>query len=248
MTRKLSKDVTLPVLSLWIALSLAAPSAGAQQDSARLAGTVHSSLNGRPLAGVMIAVAGTQTFDVTDSAGAFALSGLPAGKQTVRILYRDEVFHERGITLKAGKRLRLEILLDVDAVALAPVVVEARSIRATHSLAGFYERKKRGFGRFYTFEDLERRGYLPLRTLLVESGVQVRCGGLSCFPVSGSVWRRCVLPLYLDGLPFPVEDMDFIHADELAGLEVYKHGLDVPVELQVPFGSGCGAVMMWSRY
>ena len=120
----------------------------AQADSARLAGSVRSSINGLPIAGVMIAVRGTQVFDVSDSAGAFALAGLPSGRQMIRILYRDSVWHEQNIDLKPAKTLRLSVLLDLDAVALAPIVVEARSIRAERSLAGFYDRKKRGFGSF----------------------------------------------------------------------------------------------------
>src|SRR5437763_8633805 len=50
----------------------------------------------------------------------------------------------------------LSVLLDVDAVELSPIVVEARSWRADRSLAGFYDRKKWRFGRFYTLADLER--------------------------------------------------------------------------------------------
>jgi hypothetical protein len=219
-----------------------------QQDSAGLAGTVRSALNGRPIAGVMVAVGGTQMFDVTDSTGTFALVGLPSGKQTLRILYRDEVFSEQPIKLKRGKTARLAVLLDVEAVELAPVVVEAKSIRASRSLAGFYDRKKWGFGRYYTFEDLARRGSLALRALLTESGVRVRCGRGYCLPLGGITGRQCVIPLYLDGLPFPVENMDLIRVNELAAVEIYRHGLDVPWEFRSAFDGGCGAVAMWSRY
>src|SRR5205823_11918480 len=68
--------------------------AHAQTDSARLAGSVRSSINGLPVAGVMIAVRGTQIFDVTNAAGSFALAGLPSGRQMIRILYRDRVSYE----------------------------------------------------------------------------------------------------------------------------------------------------------
>src|SRR5438034_10300765 len=134
----------------------------------------------------MIAVRGTQLFDVSDSAGAFALTGLPSGHQIVRILYRDSVSYEQKIDLKRGKTLTLSVLLDMDAVELAPIVVEARSLRAERSLAGFYDRKKWGFGRFYTFRDLQRRRRWTLRSLLGGAGVQIRCGRGYCLPVS---WR-----------------------------------------------------------
>ena len=52
------------LLPLWIALILAVPSTtNAQSDSAVVTGTARSSVNGQPLAGVMIAVGGTKAFD-----------------------------------------------------------------------------------------------------------------------------------------------------------------------------------------
>src|SRR5256885_8867677 len=129
--------------------------AHAQVDSARLAGSVRSSVNGLPVAGVMIAVRGTQIFDVTNAAGSFALAGWPAGRQRIRILYQDSVSYEHEIRLTAGKTLTLSVLLDVDAIELAPIVVEAQTLRAERSLAGFYDRRKWRFGRFYTRQDLE---------------------------------------------------------------------------------------------
>jgi hypothetical protein len=245
MTTTLSRRSPLP---LWIALVLTVPSTlHARQDSARLAGTVRSSLHGRPISDVLIAVGGTRVFDVTDSTGAFVLSGLPVGKQTVRILYRDEVFHEQPIKLRQGRTLQLDVLLDVEAVELAPVVVEARGVRALHTLAGFYERKKLGFGRFYTFEDLERRGPLRVTALLAESGVQLRCRIGYCLPVSG-IARPCPMSLYLDGFPLWAEQLDMIRLDELAGVEVYKRGVNVPFEFWRGLDGGCGAIVMWSRY
>jgi hypothetical protein len=196
----------------------------------------------------MVAVAGKQLFDVSDSTGAFALSGLPTGKQTVRILYRDDVFFERPFTLRAGRTLRLEVLLDVDAVELAPVVVEARSVRAERSLVGFYERRKYAFGRFYTAEELEQRGSQLLRSLLAETGVQVLCRRGRCLPVISNAGQPCVLSLYVDGFPFPLERLEFARVDDVAGVEVYKRALEVPVEFQRPARTGaCGAVLMWSR-
>ncbi|OLC04125.1 MAG: hypothetical protein AUH78_27270 [Gemmatimonadetes bacterium 13_1_40CM_4_69_8] len=217
------------------------------QDSARLAGTVRSSINGLPIADVMIAVRGTQLFDVSDSAGAFALTGLPSGHQIVRILYRDSVSYEQRIDLKRGKTLTLAVLLDMDAVELAPIVVEARSSRAERSLAGFYDRKQRGFGRFYTFRDLERRRSWTLRSLLGEAGVQIRCGRGYCLPISWSGTRYCVMSLFLNGMRLSPDDMDVIQVDDLAGVELYKRGFDVPMEFRYGFGDNCGAVLMWRR-
>jgi len=195
----------------------------------------------------MVVVRGTRVFDVSDSAGSFALGGLPAGRQTVRILYGDSLSYEHAITLKREKTLTLSVLLDVAAVELTPIVVEARGIRAQRSLAGFYDRKKWRFGRFYTLAELERRRALLVRTLLNESGVPVRCGLGYCLPLGRSGVHTCVLSLVFDGMRLPPEEVDFIRVEDLAGVEVYKDAFDVPWEFRLGLGD-CGAVLMWSRH
>jgi len=70
---------------------LVTPARAQRDTTARLAGTVRSSINGLPIAGVMVAVKGSRVFDVSDSTGSFALGGLPDGRQVVRIRYGDSL-------------------------------------------------------------------------------------------------------------------------------------------------------------
>jgi len=221
----------------------------AQRDTtARIDGTVRSSTNGLPIPGVMIAVRGLGALSVSDSAGVFALAGLPAGRRTVRVTYGDTLSYDQALSLSGGQTLTLSVLLDLEGEALSPIVVEARSLLAERTLAGFYERKKWGFGRFYSLADLDRRRALSLRTLLIESGVQVSCRLGRCLPLGGGVARGCVMALFLDGVRLSSDDLETLWLDELAGVEVYKHAFEVPIEFQTPFGGDCGAILMWSRY
>lgn len=245
-----------PPALLGLALLLMAPSlSAAQQDSARrslpadparLVGSVKSALNGQPLKGVMIVVAGTHRFDVSDSTGAFAVSGLPWGEQTVRILYGDSLSYEKRVRLQRGKTLALSVVLDAQAQELTPVVVEARSLLADLSLAGFYERQRAGWGRFYTYDQLERRASRSLHTLLMEAGVTVWCANFACYPINFGGAHGCALSLYLDGMRLQPGDLDLFRTDELAGVEVYRHDIDVPFLFRRGFDD-CGAVVMWSR-
>src|SRR5437773_6011863 len=73
-----------------------------RDTTARLAGTAASAFNGRPLSGVMIAVPVVRQFAVTDSAGAFELAGLPAGRQEVRIAYQGRETAEYVFALGRG--------------------------------------------------------------------------------------------------------------------------------------------------
>src|SRR5206468_8378632 len=96
------------VLTSLLFLSMLLTPAHAQRDTtARLTGTVRSSINGLPVSGVMIAVKGSRVFNVSDSTGSFTLVGLPGGRQTVRILYGDSLAYEKEMDLKQGKTLTL---------------------------------------------------------------------------------------------------------------------------------------------
>src|SRR3989442_1566833 len=99
--------VALTCLLVLCAGVLAAPAHAQRDTTARLAGTVRSSINGLPISRVMVAVRGSRVFDVSDSTGSFTLVGLPAGRQTVRILYGDSLSYEQEINLKRAKTVTL---------------------------------------------------------------------------------------------------------------------------------------------
>lgn len=247
MITKLSPSAVLhsPSTLALAASILAAPVARGQQDSARLAGTVFSSSNGRPLAGVTVALRGTEVFDVSDTAGSFTLAGLPSGHQVVRIRYGDTVSYDHQITLRPAQTLTLSVLVAVDAVELSPIVVEARSTRAERSLAGFYDRRRGGYGRYYTLEQIEHSP--GLKALLLGAGVRVRCGQGHCLPLGSNNGRMCTMALIFNGLRLAGDDLDLIHLDELAGVEVYVRPVDIPHEFRAGLTEGCGAILLWSR-
>jgi hypothetical protein len=241
---------------LALGLLLVAPLvSGAQQDSARrsppadsarLVGGVRSARNGLPLQGVMIFVRGTHRFDVTDSAGAFAVSDVPSGDQTVRIQYGDTLSYEKAFHLTRGKTLVLAVLLDAGALDLTPVVVEAQGLLADLSLAGFYERRRTAQGRFYTYDQLEQTVPRSLRVLLVQAGITLQCARHRCVPTAVSSSRACVVSLYVDAVPIQAEEVESFHPDELSGVEVYRRAPDIPLDFRRRYDD-CGAILMWRR-
>lgn len=240
----MSRMAWILLLALWLG-----PRPGLGQaprdTAARIVGTVRSSIDGLPVAGAMVAVRGAQAFGVSDSAGRFTIERLAPGRRTVRIVYGDSLSYEHEITLTRGTTLMLAVLLDVSAVALSPVLVEARSVGATRTLAGFYERKQWGLGRYYTVADLDRRGAQSLRTLLDEAGVVLRCRAGPCALVSFA--GQCAMSVFLDGMRVVPEFVEGLRLDHLAGVEVYRHAIEVPVELGDGSGGTCGAILLWSR-
>jgi|SRR5712691_5240585 len=223
-------------------VSFAATPLCAQRDTtARITGTAISALNGEPLAGVMIAVPAAQQFVVTDSTGTFEVTGLTAGRQKVRIAYAGRETKEYEFELRQGKKKQLAVVLNVEAVDLAPVVVEASNLRAQLGVVGFYERRKTAFGRFFTAEDIERLHPVSLGWLLNMTGISTRCSTSRCVPVQVDRGGYCQMPLYWNGVA--TLDINSFRPDELTGLEIYRRPVQMPPEFP---SSDCGAVIMWT--
>jgi hypothetical protein len=209
-------------------------------------GAVRSARNGFPLQGVTIFVRGTHRFDVSDSAGAFTVTDVPSGDQTVRILYGDTLSYEKAFHFTRGKTLELAMLLDARAPDLTPVVVQAQGLLADLSLAGFYERRRTAQGRFYTYDQLEQTVPRSLRVLLVQAGITLQCARHRCVPTAVSSSRACVVSLYVDAVPIQAEEVESFHPDELSAVEVYRRAPDIPLDFRRRYDD-CGAILLWRR-
>lgn len=228
-------------------------------SSAAIRGTARSSLNGSPLAGVMISVPAARAFTVTDSTGRFELRRLPAGTQQVRVSYEGRGTEEYDFDLQRGRTKSISVLLDVEAVDLDPIVVEVQHRDFSRNLAGFYDRRTSysGFARFYTREDLERRGVTDMSRLLVLDGVVTECGRGGCVPMRWTRGHICPVAVAVDGMPFWERDYATIPLSDVEAVEVYRSGVAnswgaPPSATTVAAGESqlaatCGSVMIWTR-
>jgi carboxypeptidase-like protein len=234
----------------------------AQVDStASLRGHAKSSFNGALLAGVMISIPAARQFAVTDETGAFWMTGLPAGTQKIRISYEGRDTKEFEVTLQSHGTRWVNVLLDVAATDLDPIVVEAKAL---NRLPSFFERKKyfEGFGRFFTREDIERLRPLAISDLLRRDGIWIRCNP-ECVPTRMHRGSLCSIPVIVNGLPFWDFDFDNIAVTDVLGVEVYRGSIvGDPLGLSPrslvgtgdartyepfrPRGS-CGSIYIWTR-
>ncbi len=236
--------------------------AQAPRDSAQLVGTVTSVFDGKPLRDVLVAVPAARAFTVTDSAGRFALAGLPAGMQTIRIAHRDGRTQQYNTVLRAAKTKRLAVILDVAAVDLAPIVVQAGGMDTRWGMAGFFARRRYAFGRFYTADDIARRNPETLQNLIAGAGVSYGCVGAGCGPMTFARGQRCLMALYVNGVATFPENAESIDPRDIAGVEVYRSPLSTPSEFSASnrgrlaesgtFGAAfvaprCGSVVVWEK-
>jgi hypothetical protein len=254
----------LPLLvTLACALTAAAP-AGAQvlygrvtdADGANVAAALISALDA---AGNSVAntISGTDgTFDLPlPAAGSFRV-------HVRRIGFRTGI--SPVVAVGEDERMRVNLALRTDAVQLD--AVEART-RVTPEFRderarGFYDRMDTGMGRFMTREQIVARNATKASDLLrTIPGVRFRGGSRSTIPwLGGNVapypgaygtLLGCRPALYIDGILKMLRGNerldDFVEPSEIWGIEVYRHGADIPTELpRQGMISNCGAIVIWT--
>ena len=184
---------------------------------------------------------------VTAEDGMFAFPGSAAGPAVLHVRRLGFGAESLLVTVPPPVAEPLAIQLWPVPQALAPVII--RDTRDRGPIADFYRRRERGFGRYITRADIERRR--PLRTtdlLRTVAGVAVEDNGPTARArIRGS---HCAPELYIDGTPTgPVAfDLNAIHPGSVEGIEIYSSSATVPVEFRRPFGrAACGTVLIWTR-
>lgn len=98
-------------------------SAGAQQTTGRVQGTVTSEGTGQPLAGAQVMVSGTGIGMLTNADGVYMLTGVPAGQHVVAVQLIGYGGEERTIDVPAGQTVTVDFTLSQTAVALDQIIV-----------------------------------------------------------------------------------------------------------------------------
>ena len=217
----------------------------------RIQGIVRDSAGAR-IAGAELHLVGTTAATLSDESGGFAFSGVPAGTRTVSVRRIGFAPASVEIDVRDGATAPATIVVREVARELPSVVVRAsREHKYTGYLAGFYERRDRGFGHFLTSDEIMRthprmltdvlRNVPGVRVMFAPDGTtHVRLRGNTCWPV-----------VVLDGMPAVAAefDVDDVSPEDVAGIEVYGGAAAVPVEFVVPFGpTACGTIAIWTHH
>lgn len=233
--------------------------AAVRAQSAEISGRVVEAGTGEPVPSAQIMLSALSRQAISGEDGSFALRGLAAG--THMVVTRRVGYAPRHDTLQLaeGQSLRMEIALQPEPATLPPVAVETTPRRPY--LGGFWERRDRGMGIFFTRDEIERKR--PLRITDIFQGLQ----GVTLTRTSRGRFltfergHRCVAAVFVNGSPFQMTDsgIDEIHPDDIEAIEIYSPSR-VPVVFNrtaMPpmttathqvFGSpNCGVVALWTR-
>lgn len=230
-------------------LSLAAPVVpAAAQATTALVGVVLDSA-GHAVPGATVNVAGTAIQVRTNDIGGFRMAAVPVGVVQIGVRRFGFAPLNTEVTLRAARRDSLVIRIEVMVASLEGVVVEDEATRRI--LAGFRERRSRGFGSFMTREEIEARQTHDFAELLrmMPSARIARVGGRNTIRFKRSMsGRDCPPQFWIDGMRLERAEADEFNVSDVEALEVYAGPATVPMQFASrPNANTCGAVVIWTR-
>jgi hypothetical protein len=240
---------------------LALPAAAAAQQPAGVIVGLVTDGGGSPLFNAQVLVAGTPIHTLSQADGGFQLFGVPVGSQVLEVHFVGYQPFELFLELEPDQMVRVNLALELNPVKLDQV--EANALRAMPAaIQGFYQRRSRAAGHFFTreqigamhpraFTDILRRvpGANVRNVTGPQGGSQVVNMGRST-GASGS--RSCDAVYFVNGMPFPVaSDIGinaYIRPQDIEALEVYSGASRIPSEFNTGMKSSrCGVVVIWTR-
>lgn len=216
----------------------------------RVAGLVRDT-TGVGIAGAQVTISGSVLRAESDASGKFFLEKVPTGPTTLLVRRLGFAPVSVPVVVRSDSTVPVTVTIAQTARELNPVVVRAQRVRHyTGYLAGFNERRDRGFGRFITGDEIRKRDPLELTDLLrTIPGIHVSASGLGDARVRIRS-NQCAPLVWLDGMAAAAAefDLDALAPMSIAGIEIYSGIATVPAEFVMPFGrTPCGTIIIWSR-
>jgi hypothetical protein len=217
-----------------------------------LSGVVRND-QGEPLAGAQLMVWGSGGTTTTRDDGRFTIADLPAGTQTVEARYVGYAPARRTVNLVSGHTVATTITMSERADVLDEVTVYGAARQLQNHLAAFNQRRKLGFGRFITREDIEKQKPLRFTDLLRSTpGLRlVATGGLNYAIVAshGTMSGGACRPLiFIDGVALANSDgLDMmVEPQEVAAVEIYNGVGETPPQFRGGLRGECGSIAIWT--
>lgn len=239
---------TLVALAL---CALPAPSS-AQGSFAGLVGIVRDSA-GQPVRDVQIRLSGAAARrTLTGDSGGFAFESLPPGPTLVSLRRLGFAPDSTRIILRAGRTDSLVLVLESMASKLPGVLVEDEMDARSHRLlAGFWERRSRGFGSFLTRDEIDKRDahdFVDL-TRMIPSLRVVNLNGRRTLRFNGSLQPRDCPPQYVvDGMRIESGSPDEFTPTDIEAVEFYSGPATTPPQFtNRAFNHTCGVIVIWTR-
>ncbi|MGH7698961.1 MAG: carboxypeptidase regulatory-like domain-containing protein [Gemmatimonadales bacterium] len=234
----------LPPLAAVLAIAMGSRPGATQ---AILRGRVIDSELGQPLPEAVVRIRPGSTVLTTDTLGRFEAPRLPAGEAEVSIQllgYAPGIFP---IYVPASGELDRTFGLDFTGHRLPAQVVQARAALLMPRYADFEQRRQRGLGAYFRWDELKEGGYGSVGDALrTVRGVRIECNQQTyeCFPVMART-RHCQPAWWIDGV-----EVHSFHENtpirDVYGIEIYRGAGEVPGEY-AGSNAACGVIVLWTK-
>jgi hypothetical protein len=234
----------------FLASLIATTSLGAQAPRA-LVGLVRDSA-GHGIPGAEVRARGNVVVAITNDSGRFHVAQMPMGARGVFVRRLGFAPQRAPIRTSAtGTVDSVDVVLNVVVHTLA--AVEAQDPHDSLSkkvLADFWERRARGFGKFVTRDEIDKKG--ASRFVDVVRSVS----GLSIMTYRGRQEIRfrgaaigsanCPPQYWMDGIPLEGGSAEEISPENVEAIELYASPATTPPQFSTRSPT-CGTVVVWSR-
>lgn len=218
------------------------------RGSARLSGTVRGR-DGRVLPGARVQVWGSGVTGRASDNGAFQLGGLPSGTYSLEVRAIGYEPKRVAVDLATSRTSAVDVVLEKQVATLQSVVVTGARTKAQTDYNGFLERKKNGFGKYFTEEDIEQRNPFVMTDLMrMTPGMQVSPNGSFGYVMRGR--GGCTPGVFVDGTRVMqgADEVDaMVRPQDVSGVEVYTGSAGIPPQYGGLAGGNCGAVLIWTK-
>lgn len=222
----------------------------AQGSTAGLVGIIRDS-SGLPLRDVQVRLSSGPRA-VTNETGGFAFAAISPGATMVSIRRLGFAADSISVILRAGRVDSLVLIMASMAASLPGVTIEDEMDARSHRiLAGFWERRSRGFGHFMTRDEIDKRDahdFVDL-TRMIPSLRAVTINGRRTLRFNGSTQPVDCPPQYVvDGMRIEQGSPDEFSPHDIEALEFYSGPATVPPQFtNRAFTKTCGVIVIWTR-
>ena len=225
-------------------LAVAVPAVGAQ-SRATLIGSVRDT-SGSALSLAQLSVGAART--VTDSAGRFTLTGLPAGSASITVRRLGFAPGNANVDLVEGRTDSVHVVLVMLPAQLPGLVADAEA-RERIRLADFYRHREAGQGYYLNRHQLDSTRVRRLSDLMRRiPGVRLLVDRNGRVQLRMSRSESCAPDFWIDGQRAAQLTVDDVPLTDVEAIEVYRGPSGLPPEYNVRFGNpGCGAIVIWTR-
>lgn len=222
------------------------------QSARGLVGLVKDSL-GHAITGAEVRALDNVFLTRSDDSGRFHVAQMPAGARDVEVRRLGFVPRRAAIARSVGTTDSVQVTLRAMVQELPEITVEEQHDAVSRKyLAEFWSRRSRGFGKFVTRDEIERKGASRFVDVVRSvSGVailnyrgrpDIRFRGAGI----GSMFRDCPPQYWMDGIPLQNGSADEFSPHDVEAIELYASAATTPPQFATR-GETCGTVVVWTR-